>query len=86
MKTESTLQSGCCAAPCSRRWTFIVEFDISNDPDYPKWPWWKPGFFRSTLGGKTYRRVWWLCFAFAWWQGNAKEYGDAVSQGEWRNS
>ena len=78
-------ESGLPDTACPCRWTFVVEFDLSNDHSYPAWPWWKPGIFRSRLGGKPYRRVWWACFALAWWQGNAKEYGEAVKCGVWIN-
>ena len=46
-------------------------------------PIWKPGQFKSTLGGKTYRRFWWLCFSLSFWGGDLKEYGDAVRHAEW---
>ena len=42
-----------------------------------------PGRFRSTLGGRPFRRVWCLWFALSWWPGDAKDYGDAIRDGCW---
>lgn len=46
---------------------------------------WSPGRFRSTLGGKRYRRYWWLWFAVTIYDGDMKDYGDALRSGgvEW---
>lgn len=68
------------------KWTFIFEFDASEDEakKCQEWPWWKPGIFKSTLGGRPYRRIWWFCFALAWWKGNSKEYGEVMKNAEWR--
>jgi len=43
----------------------------------------RPGRFKSWLGGRRYRRVWWLCFAVAWWPGDAQQFGEACRNAEW---
>ena len=45
-------------------------------------PNWRPGLFKSNVGGKRFRRVWWLWFAIAWYDGDLKEYGDTLRAGE----
>ena len=42
-----------------------------------------PGWFRSTLDGKTFIRVWFLWFAVSLWRGSLREFGEAVDAGEW---
>jgi hypothetical protein len=44
---------------------------------------WKPGQFRSLLGGRKYRRVWWLWFSVSWWPGDVQEYGLAIRGAAW---
>ena len=46
---------------------------------------WSPGRFRSTIGGRKFRRFWWLWFAVTWFAGDLKEYGDVLRSGtvEW---
>jgi len=56
----------------------VVIFEMSQPPI------WKPGQFRSILGGHRFRRVWWIWFSISWWPGDLQEYGDAVRQAEWR--
>jgi hypothetical protein len=56
----------------------VVIFEVSNPPI------WKLGAFRSQLGGKKYRRIWWLFFSVSWWPGDLQEYGDAIRGAEWR--
>lgn len=43
---------------------------------------WKPGWFSSTVGGRNYRRVWWLFLALTWYAGDQKQFGDAIRTGE----
>lgn len=43
----------------------------------------KPGRFRSTLGGRTFRRVWWLFVSISIWPGDLQEYGEACRGAEW---
>ena len=45
---------------------------------------WRPGLFRSTLGGRPFRRCWFAWFALSWWPGDAVAYGEAIRAGEWR--
>lgn len=52
--------------------------------------WWQCGRFRSTIGGKRYRRFW-FPFAFlavTWYDGDAHEFGRELASGgtEWRYS
>ncbi len=47
---------------------------------------WKPGIFRSTLGGKPYRRMWFAWFAISWWPGDGRDYSEACRNGEWINT
>lgn len=59
---------------------------IQCEIDWPirrDWWWWKPGMFRSCVGGKRYTRIWWLCFGVVFWNGDAKEFGDALRESEW---
>ncbi len=58
----------------------VVIFEVSTPPIL------KPGVFRSVLGGRKYRRAWWLFFSVSWWPGDLQEYGDAVRDAEWRKS
>jgi hypothetical protein len=53
----------------------MIEFDSS--------PHWKPGRFRSKLGGRNYQRIWWMWVALSWWPGNQKEYGEAIQNAAW---
>lgn len=53
----------------------ILECDI-----HPVWP----GSFQSLLGGRQFRRWWFLWFAVAYWPGDLKEYGEACRGAEWR--
>ena len=44
------------------------------------------GRFRSTVGGKRYRRWWFGFLAVTYFAGDQKEFGDAIRSGtEWRD-
>ena len=57
----------------------IIIFECSR-PALP------PGRFKSNLGGKRFRRWWFLWFAVAFWPGDLHDYGEACKDGEWRYS
>jgi hypothetical protein len=63
---------------------FVIEF--GRDTSKLRWPWWRLGRFSSTVGGKPYRRVWWLGVWITWWNGDLQEYGELLKSGavEWK--
>jgi len=47
----------------------------------------KPGVFRSIVGGRKYVRRWFLWWAITWFDGDLKQYADSIRSGtEWRDA
>ena len=63
---------------------FIVELGV---PPLRDCSWWKPGYFRSTVGGRKYRRFWWIFFAVTFYAGDQHQFGQAIESGmtEWKS-